>query len=63
MTADTAEEVVNQVSEIVSNLNEADEQSEDNLDLIVGVYDDIVGNLLGKSNFSVSTNVRLCVCI
>ncbi len=58
MTADNAEQVVSEVSDIVSNLKEADEQSEDNLDLIADVYDGIVGNLIGKgSNFSVSTNV------
>ncbi len=58
MTADTADQVVNEVSNIVSNLNEADEQSEDNLVLIVTVYDDIVDNLIDDhSNFFVSANV------
>ncbi len=61
VTADNAEEVVSQVTNIVSNLDEVDEQSEANLDLIVNVYDNIVGNLIDKdSNFSVSTNVSLC---
>ncbi len=58
MTADNAEEVVSQVTSIVSNLDETDEQSEANLELIVNVYDNIVGNLIDKdSNFSVSSNV------
>ena len=61
MTADNAEDVVSQVTSIVSNLDETDEQSEANLELIVNVYDNIVGNLIDKdSNFSVSTNVSLC---
>ena len=61
VTADNAEDVVSQVTNIVSNLDEVDEQSEANLDLIVNVYDNIVGNLIDKdSNFSVSTNVSLC---
>ena len=57
VTADNAEEVVSQVTNIVSNLDEVDEQSEANLDLIVNVYDNIVGNLIDTTNFSVSTNV------
>ncbi len=58
MTADNAEDIVSQVTSIVSNLDETDEQSEANLDLIVNVYDNIVGNLIDTNNFSVSTNVR-----
>ena len=58
MTAVNAEEVVSQVTSIVSNLDESDEQSKANLDLIVNVYDNIVGNLIETNNFSVSTNVR-----
>ncbi len=58
MTADNAEDIVSQVTSIVSNLDETDEQSEANLELIVNVYDNIVGNLIDKdSNFSVSSNV------
>ncbi len=59
MTADNAEDVVSQVTSIVSNLDETDEQSEANLELIADVYDNIVENLIDTTNFSVSTNVSL----
>ncbi len=59
MTADNAEDIVSQVTSIVSNLEETDEQSEDNLKLIADVYDNIVENLIDTTNFSVSTNVSL----
>ena len=56
ITADEAENVVSDVSNIVSNLNQADEQSEDNLDLVVNVYEQI-DDLIEAGNITVSSNV------
>lgn len=56
ITAGDAENVISDVFNIVSNLNEQDEQSEDNLNLVVNVYGQI-DSLIESGNISVSPNV------
>ena len=49
---------MSEVTDLVSNLDEDDEQTEDNLDLIATVYDS-VEDLIDSGNFFVTTNVSI----
>ena len=57
VTAANFEEVGTAVVSIVSELDEADEQSTDNLVIIADVYEDIT-DLVRSGNITVSENVR-----
>ena len=58
VTAENFEMVGTVVVSIVSGLDEEDEQSEENLDIIADVYDDIT-NLVESGNITVTENVRI----
>ena len=57
VTADNFEMVGSTVVSIVSGLDEEDEQSEDNLDIIAGVYENIT-ELVQSGDIMVTENVR-----
>ena len=57
ITADNFEMVGTAVVSIVSGLDEEDEQSEDNLDIIAGVYENIT-ELVQSGDIMVTENVR-----
>ena len=56
ITTDVADDIINDVAEVVSNLDQPDEQTEDNAGLIAGVFSDI-GNLIQDGDFNVSETV------
>ena len=56
VTAENFEIVVTTVVSIVSELDEDDERSEDNIGIIAAVYDDIT-NLVESGNITVTENV------
>lgn len=62
MTAAEAAMVVSSVVEVVKNLNEEDEQSPDNLDLIANIYDDI-DELVTNGEINVTDSVTFMRCI
>jgi len=53
---DNVEDIISEVASVVGNLDQPDEQSSENLGIIVGVYGQI-DNLIDSANFTVSTNV------
>ena len=56
VTAENFETVVSTVVSIVSGLDEDDERSEGNIEIIAEVYDDIT-NLVESGNITVTENV------
>ena len=56
ITTDVADEIINDVAEVVSNLDQEDEQTEDSVGLIADVFSDI-GNLIQDGDFNVSETV------
>ena len=56
MNAENAEVIVGEIAEVVTNLDQEDEQSEDNFGLIVGVFDEVDG-LIEDGNFSTTEDV------
>lgn len=62
MTADDADEVLSSVANVVSELDQDDERSEDNLGLIAGVFDQI-DTLISDNVFNVSDDVSTEYCI
>lgn len=57
MTADDADRVLSDVSNVVGNLDQEDDQSEENLELIAGVFDQIGSLITDNENFTVSDTV------
>lgn len=64
MTAEHAAEVVSTVVKVVSNLDEEDEQSTENIGIIANIYDDI-NNLVvdGKINVTESVSIAMSVAL
>ena len=60
VTADNFEMVGIAVVNIVSGLDEEDEQSPDNLDIIADVYENIT-DLVQSGNITVTETVRPCI--
>lgn len=58
LTAEDATEVLAVIVEIVSSLNEADEQSTGNLDILMVVYSQI-GDLVSSGQLNVTEDVRM----
>lgn len=58
MTAALAAIVLSNIVKVVTNLNEEDEQSTDNLNLIANIYDDI-DVLVANGEINVTDSVRL----
>lgn len=58
MTVDNVENVIDSVASVVTNLDEADEQTMENLGVIVGVFAQI-GALIGNSGFNVTDDVSI----
>ena len=58
VTAENFEVVGTMVVDIVSDLDEEDEQSTENLKIIATLYEDIT-NLVESGNISVTENVRI----
>ena len=60
VTAENFEMIGTEVVTIVSGLDEEDEQSIDNLDIIANVYEDIT-NLVESGNITITENVRIVI--
>lgn len=58
LDASNAARVVSGVVDVVENLNEDDEQSPDNLDIIANIYDDI-DDLVMSGNLTVTNSVSV----
>ena len=60
VTAENFEMIGSEVVTIVSGLDEEDERSTDNLDIIASVYEGIT-NLVESGNITVTENVRIAM--
>lgn len=56
LTAEVAEEVFSDVADVVSNLDQEGDQTEENLGLIAGVFDQI-DDLIEEEDFNVTDDV------
>ncbi|SMN12382.1 hypothetical protein SPBRAN_828 [uncultured Candidatus Thioglobus sp.] len=58
MTIDNVENVIGSVADVVTNLDEVDEQTVENLGVIVGVFTQI-DDLIGNGGFNVTDDVSM----
>lgn len=58
LTADNVETVIQNIAEVVQTLDQEDEQSEDNLELLTVVYS-LIESLVSKGAINVTDEVRL----